>query len=51
MQSSVVLFNNRNNLIGWDMFPFPDNARRKGDLEMGNFLFKIQTEVCFLKIL
>ena len=33
------------------MFPFPDNATWKCHFQVGNLLLKIQTEMCFLKIL
>lgn len=45
------LFHDRYNLIGWDVVPFPNDATRKCYLEMGNFLFKIQTKMRFLEIL
>jgi hypothetical protein len=46
-----VLFTNRDNLVGGNVVSLLHNARRKRNLQMGNFRFKIQTEMRLLEIL
>jgi hypothetical protein len=46
-----VLFTNRDNLVGGNVVSRLHNARRKRNLQMGNFRFKIQTEMRLLEIL